>query len=462
MAVWTLLESNVVGEQTMSNKRICSVRRGAPPSHPSLILPLIVMILLAFPSLPPDRLWSIHPTQASYKDQAENNGGGIGLYIPTRRECVMDFIAALQMDDGGFVDELNWPRSSKSVCGVYRAAETLSAIGGLEAIDREKAITYTASCQLEEGSFELDPGEECQDTLTTRSALVALMHLGGLDAIDREAAAAWVLSCQEEDGRFRMHPDISGTSIWIIHNALWSLEVLGALNRLRYPMLDHLLTYIAPEGGFSFGPNEGEALDICTMSGVYAFTVLGYEEYLPHNITDYIMSFYDNETGSFKGSVRLTYFFVSSLDMLGRLDLVDADRVASFILSCQSPLHGGFVNRPEWIYEQDREGIMPTHEAVQVLAILGRVDLLDEVFSRLEPPVWTGGEDGDATTGDENNGGTGGVPPLSSWFIFLFFIIGTPTVVAFSLYFLVENERRRRKREKRRARTALKRRKRRR
>jgi hypothetical protein len=111
---------------------------------------------------------------------------------------------------------------------------------------------------------------------------------------------------------------------------------------------------------------------------------------------------------------------VAVLKHLDKLDSINSTGVGAYVLACQSNRHGGFRVSPE---AQD-EDVRNSWAALKCLTTLNLVSLLDEEFTVLENPVWTG-EDGTTTPTDT----TPAVPLFPSPLELLLLAFGTSAVV---------------------------------
>jgi len=132
-----------------------------------------------------------------------------------------------------------------------------------------------------------------------------------------------------------------------------------------------------------------------TYHGVYSLYVLGMAYQLDVNdVLDYVMSCYDDNSGFFSDCYSTqylnTYEFVSdshpftsllqancyailTLELLGRLDLIDVQQFIDFIWSCYNPVSSGFIGQPHdaGLHSQFKVSTLDnTYYAVKTLDLL--------------------------------------------------------------------------------------------
>ena len=323
-----------------------------------------------------------------------------GPYQTTRRNAVIDFLAALQLEEGGFVPYLTASSSNCFLDPAMQGVEALSVVGGIASINKETLTSYVASCQDDNGAMYSSPaqaeGRGPPDMWSVDDAVTILSALGRLDAIDTGKLAAWILACQREDGGFNDVPGVTDTAIWQTYSAVRALVMLG-VSFSKSKVVQNILTYYHEDGGFSIWQDDSSLL----QATFYAVTVLALCDGLDGIDVDltasFVMSHYNSTVCSFgyrSPSIFYTYSAVMTLKYLGRLYLVNTTGVAAFVLSCQSHKHGGFKARPD----AERETVTSCRNAVLCLSALDLLSLLDEEFAVEEEPEWTGDEETPTTT----------------------------------------------------------------
>lgn len=314
-------------------------------------------------------------------------GGGVagGVYTTTRKQALIDFICALQMDDGSFVNRLNDPPPDEpSIYVGCNALPLLSWLDALDRIDLERAVEYCASLQKPDGSI-------CIPIMVSMRCAVDLLYAAGaIDRIDVEAAVRWILSLQREDGGFNNSPFTFSDYVWCTAEAIIALTELEAEIPNREKVISYLCSHLREDGGFALYPDCNESSMRGTYWTVLALHYLNALDHIPVDKTaEYVMRGYDEELQTFTPQTLAgicDQYIV--LALLGALDRVNVSAAADLVLSLQSPLHGGFVSSRKYLYKASKETITGSRSLVEVLFRLGELDRLDEEFTVQERPEW--------------------------------------------------------------------------
>jgi geranylgeranyl transferase type-2 subunit beta len=201
---------------------------------------------------------------------------------------------------------------------------------------REAVVSYIVSMQRLDGSFQGDEWGEI-DTRFTYCAAVALAVLGRLEAIDCKRASEYVLSTRNElDGGFGCAKGVESHAGYVF-TALGSLAVLGGLGTLR-DNWDSLAWWLAERQCDSGGLNGR-----------------------PEKLAD----------------VCYSWWVLSSLHVLNRLDWINQSKLIEFILACQDPETGGIADHPENVSD-----VYHTFFGLCGLSLLGA---LDPTFGEIDP-----------------------------------------------------------------------------
>ena len=354
-----------------------------PPPFPSL-LPLLLLLFLAFP-IPPSPLPS---------DALSGRGGG---YTTTRREAIISFLKELQMPEGGFIDTLYYERNGQGSPPTEDAVCSLDWLEALDEIDCEGVVDFTLALQRPGGGFvvELESPPEMADVIVTEDSLEVLRVVGRLDAIDRGEVASWVWSCYRGDGTFNVKPGLAGDPLWCTCAAVRCLTILGEEipQDVREKIITFCLDNYCEGGGFALGGGTPTISDtrwfLETLQMVDGVDRLSSQQV--EDTIDYLMGFYNPQEGYFDVPYVSTVEYVfSSLYILGGLGRINRTATINFILSCQSPVYGGFVGNPDEVYDGRKNDAESVYSAVYSLMVLDALDALEEEFEVWYPPLWQG------------------------------------------------------------------------
>ena len=258
-----------------------------------------------------------------------------GIYWGLCAMATMGDDALAEMDRDGIAI---WLKRCQHACGGFGGDEghdphllyTLSAVqimcilDRLDELDADRIATFVAGLQRPDGSFVGDCWGEV-DTRFTYCALSCLSLLGKLEAglIDVEAATDFVGRCRNFDGGFGVTPG-GESHAGQIFTAVGALAIGGALHHVEPDVLGWwLCERQTPGGGLNGRPEK--LPDVC-----YSWWVL------------------------------------SALAVLGRLEWIDRQALSTFILNCQDEHGGGISDRPE-----DQVDVYHTFFGVAGLSLMG-------------------------------------------------------------------------------------------
>ncbi|XP_057290038.1 geranylgeranyl transferase type-2 subunit beta-like [Hydractinia symbiolongicarpus] len=215
------------------------------------------------------------------------------------KKSIMEFVQECQHDSGGY---------SASAQHDAHLLYTLSAIqihalfDELEELDKEKVSNFIASLQQPDGSFYGDKWGEI-DSRFSFCALASLKIMGKLDRVDVVKAVEYVIRCMNFDGGFGCTPG-SESHAGQIYCCVGVLSITNSLHLINPDLLGWwLCERQLPSGGLNGRPEK--LPDVC-----YSWWVL------------------------------------ASLRVLGKIEWIDKDKLANFIMASQDEETGGISDRP--------------------------------------------------------------------------------------------------------------------
>lgn len=246
----------------------------------------------------------------------------MGALERAKKEDMLEFIGRCQSESGGISANL---QHDPHLLYTLSAVQILCMYDALDVIDIDKVVNYVRDRQQADGSFTGDQWGEV-DVRFSFCAVATLSLLGRLKEIDVEKAVDFVLKCMNFDGGFGSKPE-SESHAGLIYCCVGLLSITEHLHlidadRLGWWLCERQL----PSGGLNGRPEK--LPDVC-----YSWWVL------------------------------------SALTILGRLDWLDKKAITNYILACQDVKIGGFSDRPGDIVD-------PFH----TLFGLAALSLLDEKF----------------------------------------------------------------------------------
>jgi prenyltransferase beta subunit len=358
---------------------------------------LVITILLLVPSV---------------SDMMSNAGhvieGGSGRdtsifssYTITRRQAVLDYIQALYVPQEGrfygwLQDTPTDPRigSYPDIYNVYDPYTILKQLGCTGVIDWSNCTNYLISLVNTDPSsayynlVNLSRSEGAPCTTSCAAAVQLFPDLGLGSYMHDEEIASFIAKCQTSSGGFRDDPynEISPemTTTW---SALETLSIIGKISSIdTSAALSYVLSCYHADGGFSNTPDSDSSPDIVPL-GLFCLNILGRPGLIRvQNTTDYLLQYFDSAGTMPDGTLVNTERFVWSLDTLGTLDQIDADKMLSWVISCQTHDNGGFFPFPGSTVASER--LEWIRAAVHILFLCNRTDLLDENFTVTEYPQY--------------------------------------------------------------------------
>ena len=237
-----------------------------------------------------------------------------GIYWGLTAMCVLDRDLAVDMGSSEIVDwVMNCYHSDSGGFGAsvdhdehmlytLSAIQILALCGEMERLDRDKVASYIVARQQPDGSFTGDCWGEV-DTRFSYCALSALSIMGKLHLVDLPKAMDFVASCRNFDGGFGAVPGAESHAGQIFC-CVGALSIGGALHHVDADLLGWWLAERQCDSGGLNGRPEKQA-DVC-----------------------------------------YSWWILSSLAILGKVDWIDTHKLRSFILECQDLEAGGIGDRP--------------------------------------------------------------------------------------------------------------------
>ena len=267
--------------------------------------------------------------------------------------------------------------------GVYWGLSALEVLNSGSSLEKEAIASFAASCASLSGSASLggyggSPGHDAH-LLYTLSCVQLLALCGRLDLVDRDATAGYVRSLQKDDGSF------SGDKWGEIDTRFTycAFQTLALLGRLNDVDVKKAVEYISKcrnfDGGFGAVPGaESHAGQIFCCVGALAIAGEGaLERVVGSNggadLLGWWLSERQVDSGGLNGrpekqsDVCYSWWILSSLSILGRVNWIDQEKLADFILECQDP-SGGIADRPG-----NMADVFHTFFGVAGLSLLGKL-----------------------------------------------------------------------------------------
>ena len=242
-----------------------------------------------------------------------------GVYWGLTALCIMNSKETFNKDDvvkfvmdcwddtyGGFGP---FPRHDSHLLSTLSGIQILATFDCLDVLESdgrlEKCVEFITGNQLPDGSFQGDRFGEV-DTRFVYTALSALSILGKLTPEIVDPAVDFILKCYNFDGGFGLCPGAESHAAQAFV-CLGALSIVNRLDALTPEQIDETAWWLCerqvPEGGLNGRPSK--LPDVC-----YSWWVL------------------------------------SSLAIIGRLNWINFDKLREFIYKSQDPKKGGISDRP--------------------------------------------------------------------------------------------------------------------
>lgn len=225
-----------------------------------------------------------------------------------KKQDVLDFVMACWNNEtGGFGP---FPQHDAHLLATLSGLQILLTFDSIELITKDsqklpQILQFIRGNQLEDGSFQGDRFGEV-DARFSYNALSALSILGQLTPEVVDPAVAHILKCLNFDGGFGLCPGAESHAS-MAFTCLGALSIVNKLDLLTPDQIDTIGWWLCerqvPEGGLNGRPSK--LPDVC-----YSFWVL------------------------------------SALAIINKLDWIDSAKLSKFILDSQDEIKGGISDRP--------------------------------------------------------------------------------------------------------------------
>ena len=255
---------------------------------------------------------------------------GKDLATEMRSDEIVDWVLQCYHDDsGGFGAAIG---HDEHILYTLSAIQIMAMCGELHRLDKDKVASYLAARQEGDGSFTGDKYGEV-DTRFSYCALSGLAILGrlhdGSQLIDLGAATDYIAKCRNFDGGFGAVPGAESHAGQIFC-CVGALSIGQALHHVDDKLLGWWLTERQCDSGGLNGRPEKQA-DVC-----------------------------------------YSWWILSSLAILNKLDWIDRTKLETFIIDCQDADAGGIGDRPG-----NMSDIFHTFFGISGLALLGTFAKVD-------------------------------------------------------------------------------------
>ncbi|KAH3902450.1 probable Geranylgeranyl transferase type-2 subunit beta [Saccharomycodes ludwigii] len=271
------------------------------------------------------------------------------------RDKHLSFIESL---DTKTEDYEYWLSEHLRINGVYWGLTALCCLKASDKFKKKDVIEFVLSCwDKENGSFAPFKGHDAH-LLSTLSAVQILAIYDSISVLSPEmvdSIVKFVTSNQLEDGSFQ-GDEFGEVDTRFTYNALSTLSILG---KLTPQVVDPAVSYIKNcynfDGGFGLCPGaESHSAQAFTCVGALAIVGKLEETLTKQQLDDlgWWLCERQVDNGGLNGrpsklpDVCYSWWVLSTLAIIGKLDWINFPKLHSFILKSQDPQKGGISDRP--------------------------------------------------------------------------------------------------------------------
>eukprot|EP00211_Chloroparvula_japonica_P017755 CAMPEP_0119139448 /NCGR_PEP_ID=MMETSP1310-20130426/27517_1 /TAXON_ID=464262 /ORGANISM="Genus nov. species nov., Strain RCC2339" /LENGTH=293 /DNA_ID=CAMNT_0007130739 /DNA_START=104 /DNA_END=981 /DNA_ORIENTATION=+ len=265
------------------------------------------------------------------------------------REKHVKFIR--QHDDKREDDFAYWAVSHLRVSGYYWGLCAMASLGALDDMPKGSILSFVRSCRHKSGGYGGSPGHD-PHLLYTLSAVQVHALIGALEELDKESISKYVSGLQQADGSFfgDRWGEVDTRFSYIALNTLALLGRLDAVDMSK--AVDFVLQCVNFDGAFGVVPGA-ESHAGQTFCCVGALAIAGKLDQIDVDLLGWWLAERQLPSGGLNGrpqklpDVCYSWWVLSSLGMLDRLEWINKEKLISFILQCQDPDAGGIADRPD-------------------------------------------------------------------------------------------------------------------
>ncbi|GJQ14633.1 hypothetical protein GpartN1_g6424.t1 [Galdieria partita] len=258
----------------------------------------------------------------------------------------------------------------KRISGAYWTLTSIDLLHGLEKTDENAIVSWILSCQHESGGFGGNVDQD-PNLLSTLSAVQCLALYRRLHELNQEKIVSYVASLQLSDGSFM--GDIWGeVDSRFTYAAILCLSILQRLDAVRVDKaVEFILSCLNFDGGFGCipGAESHSGQVFCCIGTLYLTDSL---HRIDQELTGWWLAERQLKNGGLNGrpdkkaDVCYSWWVLSSLVMLNKLDWIDSSKLIEFILRSQDLENGGIAD-----YPGDRSDVFHTFFGLAGLSLLG-------------------------------------------------------------------------------------------
>jgi geranylgeranyl transferase type-2 subunit beta len=247
-----------------------------------------------------------------------------------------------------------WVTEHLRMSGMYWGLCGLDMMDSIHQMDEEKPelIAWVKQCQHKNGGFGGNVGHD-PHLLYTLSAVQILAILDALHEIDTNTVVSYVAALQQPDGSFA-GDEWGEVDTRFVYCAILCLSLLGQLHSGAINVekaVEYLVSSKNFDGAFGCTPGaESHAgQTFCCVAGL---AIAGGLQHVDADLLGWWLCERQVENGGLNGrpeklaDVCYSWWVLSALSILHKVDWIDGEKLQAFILACQDTETGGIADRP--------------------------------------------------------------------------------------------------------------------
>lgn len=275
-----------------------------------------------------------------------------------------------------------WLTEHLRINGVYWGLNALCMLRSKDVFNREDLIKFVLGCYVEStGGFAAFPRHDAH-LASTLSGIQLLKMYDAIDSLSKsqiDKCVNFIKSNQMKDDSFQ-GDRFGEVDTRFVYTAISSLSILERLTpEVVDPAVDFILRCYNFDGGFGLCPGaESHAAQVFTCLGTLA-VVNRLQDLTKAQVDEIGWWLCERQVpeGGLNGrpsklpDVCYSWWVLSSLSLIDRLEWIDFEKLRGFILDCQDEKRGGISDRPD-----NEVDVFHTVFGIAGLSLMGFEDLV--------------------------------------------------------------------------------------
>ncbi|CAJ1961051.1 unnamed protein product [Cylindrotheca closterium] len=322
--------------------------------------------------------------------------GENGSFVFFHRESHLKYIASLsaKLDkpssyEGAVTEHLRmsgiyWTYAALSLLVQRPEADKVLGVTSAPSDDRPSIVDWVLKCYVKgTGGFGGNLGHDAHILYTLSALQILVMAEYDLNQLHVDDIVKFILSLQQEDGSF-VGDQWGEVDTRFSYCAISALSLLSSLGEINLPKaVEYIASCQNLDGGFgSMKGAESHAGQVFCCVG--ALSIAKSLHVIKHpDLLGWWLAERQCDSGGLNGrpekqaDVCYSWWILSALSIIGRVDWISGDKLATFISKAQDPDDGGIADRPD-----DMPDIFHTFFGLSGLSLLGK---LPSVFRQIDP-----------------------------------------------------------------------------